>query len=74
MPRGEKSKYTSKQVRMAKHIENGYEHRGLPEKAAKQRAWATVNKQTGGAQKKSGTNKVSRGRKSKSSSPARKAA
>lgn len=52
MPRGDKSKYTSKQKRMAKHIEEGYEDRGTPKKEAKKRAWATVNKETGGAGKK----------------------
>src|SRR5438270_11847103 len=54
MPRGEKSKYTSKQKRQAEHIEEGYEDRGLPEKEAERRAWATVNAITGGG-KKSGS-------------------
>src|SRR5688500_14142424 len=44
MPRGDKSKYTDKQERKAEHIEEGYEKRGVPEKEAKRRAWATVNK------------------------------
>ena len=52
MPRGDKSKYTSKQKRMAEHIEEGYEKRGLSEKEAERRAWATVNKETGGARKR----------------------
>lgn len=43
MPRGDKSKYTEKQKRMAEHIEEGYEGRGLPEKESERRAWATVN-------------------------------
>ena len=51
MPRGDKSKYTEKQKRQAEHIEEGYEKRGLPEKAAQSRAWATVNKMTGGGKK-----------------------
>jgi len=43
MPRGDKSSYTDKQKRQAEHIEEGYEHRGVPEKEAERRAWATVN-------------------------------
>ena len=54
MPRGDKSAYTGKQKRQAEHIEEGYEERGVPEKEAERRAWATVNKQTGGG-KKSGS-------------------
>jgi plasmid stabilization system protein ParE len=54
MPRGEKSKYTEKQKRQAQHIEEGYEQRGVPEDEAARRAWATVNKMTGGG-KKSGS-------------------
>lgn len=48
MPRGEKSKYTGKQERKADHIAEGYEARGVPEKEAERRAWATVNKEDGG--------------------------
>ena len=44
MPQGDKDKYTDKQKRMAEHIEEGYEKRGVPEKEAEGRAWATVNK------------------------------
>jgi hypothetical protein len=51
MPRGDKSAYTDKQKRMAEHIEEGYESRGVPEKEAERRAWATVNKETGGGNK-----------------------
>jgi hypothetical protein len=54
MPRGDKSKYTDKQQRKAEHIEESYESRGLSEKEAERRAWATVNKQEGGG-KKSGS-------------------
>jgi len=54
MPRGEKSAYTDKQKREAKHIEDGYEKRGISAKEAERRAWATVNKQDGGG-KKSGS-------------------
>jgi hypothetical protein len=54
MPRGDKSSYTEKQKRQAEHIEEGYEERGTPKGEAKRRAWATVNKMTGGG-KKSGS-------------------
>lgn len=55
MPQGDKRKYTDKQKRMAEHIEEGYEERGMPEKEAERRAWATVNKTTGGGKKKGGS-------------------
>jgi len=48
MPRGDKSKYTGKQLRKAEHIEKSYEDRGVPAKEAEARAWATVNKDDGG--------------------------
>ena len=48
MPQGDKSAYTDKQKRMAEHIEEGYEDRGVPKDEAERRAWATVNKETGG--------------------------
>ncbi|MEA2838373.1 MAG: hypothetical protein QOD89_2923 [Bradyrhizobium sp.] len=51
MPRGDKSSYTGKQKRMAEHIEEGYEKRGLSKDEAERRAWATVNKETGGGNK-----------------------
>jgi plasmid stabilization system protein ParE len=51
MPRGDKSKYTDKQKRQAQHIEESYESRGVSEKEAEARAWATVNKETGGGNK-----------------------
>ena len=51
MPRGDKSKYTDKQKRQAEHIEEGYEQRGVLEEEAERRAWATVNKMTGGGKK-----------------------
>src|SRR6059058_1227345 len=54
MPRGDKSKYSSKQKRKAEHIEEGYEKRGTSSGEAKRRAWATVNKESGGG-KKSGS-------------------
>ena len=57
MPRGDKSKYTDKQKRQAEHIEKSYEERGVPEKEAEGRAWATVNKLSGGG-KKSGSGRA----------------
>lgn len=51
MPRGDKSAYTDKQKRKAQHIEEGYEERGVPEEEAERRAWATVNKESGGGNK-----------------------
>ena len=54
MPRGDKSSYTDKQKRKAEHIEEGYEDRGIPKDEAERRAWATVNKESGGG-KKSGS-------------------
>jgi plasmid stabilization system protein ParE len=54
MPRGDKDAYTEKQKRQAEHIEEGYEERGVSEDEAERRAWATVNKMTGGG-KKSGS-------------------
>ncbi|MFT3967230.1 MAG: plasmid stabilization protein [Sphingobium sp.] len=51
MPRGDKSSYTDKQKRKAEHIEESYEDRGVPAKEAAARAWATVNKESGGGNK-----------------------
>jgi hypothetical protein len=51
MPRGDKSSYSSKQKRQAKHIEDSYKKRGKSGKEAARRAWATVNKETGGGEK-----------------------
>ena len=51
MPRGDKSSYSGKQKRQAEHIEEGYEKRGVSKKEAERRAWATVNKETGGGNK-----------------------
>lgn len=50
--RGNKDSYSSKQKRMAQHIEEGYEKKGAPKKTQERIAWATVNKETGGAAKK----------------------
>jgi plasmid stabilization system protein ParE len=54
MPKGDKSAYTDKQKRQAEHIEEGYEKRGVSEEEAERRAWATVNKESGGG-KQSGS-------------------
>jgi len=51
MPQGDKNKYTDKQKRKAEHIEEGYEDRGTPKDEAERRAWATVNKESGGGNK-----------------------
>ena len=72
MPRGSKSKYTSRQKRKAEHIEEGYEKRGVSGREAARRAWATVNKQEGGGKKggsgRKRSSKSSSGRKRSSSS------
>jgi hypothetical protein len=54
MAQGSKASYANKQKRQAEHIAQGYKMRGTSAKEAKRRAWATVNKQTGGG-KKSGS-------------------
>jgi hypothetical protein len=58
MPKGDKSSYTDKQKRQAAQIEAGYEQRGATVKTAEARAWATVNKLSGGG-KKSGSGRKS---------------
>jgi plasmid stabilization system protein ParE len=57
MPQGDKSAYSNKQKRQAEHIEEGYEKRGTSKKEAERRAWATVNKSSGGG-KKSGSGRA----------------
>ena len=59
MPQGDKSAYTDQQKRKAEHIEEGYEDRGVSHEEAERRAWATVNKETGGG-KKSGSGRGKR--------------
>lgn len=66
MPRGSKAKYTEKQKRKAEHIEESYEEKGVSDEEAERRAWATVNKQSGGGEKKGGS-----GRKKSAASKAR---
>ena len=51
MPQGDKSSYTSKQKRKASKIAKGYKKRGTSTKEAERRAWATVNKESGGGNK-----------------------
>ena len=55
MPRGSKSKYTAEQKRKAEHIEDSYENKGVSKDEAEARAWATVNKQSGGGEKAGGS-------------------
>ncbi len=55
MSQGDKSKYTDKQKRKAEHIADSYEKRGVSEKEAEARAWATVNKDDGGGNKPGGS-------------------
>lgn len=52
MAQGSKAKYTTKQKRQARHIEEGAKKSGKSAKTAARIAWATVNKETGGAGKK----------------------
>ncbi|MFK0092035.1 termination factor Rho [Pseudomonas sp. NPDC090592] len=58
MPRGDKDKYTDKQKRKAEHIEESYEHKGVSKDEAEARAWATVNKQSGGGEKQGGSGRT----------------
>ena len=58
MPRGSKSKYSAAQKRKAAAIEATYEDRGVPESEARARAWATVNKQSGGGELKGGSGRT----------------
>src|SRR5437868_7833026 len=71
MPRGSKSKYSVKQKRQAEHIEEGYEKHGTSKKEAERRAWATVNKSTGGG-KKSGSGRGKKTSKASSRKGGRK--
>lgn len=72
MPRGDKSAYTEKQKRQAKHIEEGYEKRGVPKKEAEARAWATENKISGGGRKKGGNGEGKKENKTPSKTGGRK--
>lgn len=55
MPQGSKAKYTNKQKSQAQEIEESYEDKGVPAKEAQARAWATVNKQSGGGERAGGS-------------------
>ena len=76
MPRGSKDKYTTEQKRKAEHIEKSYENKGLSEDKAEERAWATVNKQSGGGERSggSGTAKPATEKKTDRKESARRAA
>ena len=71
MPQGDKSSYTNKQKRRAEHIEEGYEKKGVSSKEAARRAWATVNKESGGG-KKSGSGRGKKENRSASRKGGRK--
>ena len=64
MPKGA---YTAKQDRKADHIAESYREQGVSKKEAESRAWATVNKMSGGG-KKSGSGRG----KTTNKEPARK--
>ncbi|UCJ16001.1 Rho termination factor N-terminal domain-containing protein [Pseudomonas sp. MM211] len=55
MPSGSKDKYTVAQKRKAAAIEASYQERGVPTDEARARAWATVNKQSGGGERVGGS-------------------
>ncbi|MEZ5830328.1 MAG: plasmid stabilization protein [Dongiaceae bacterium] len=57
MPRGGNSRYSNKQKRTAEHIEEGYERRAIGKGEAERRAWATVNRMTGGGRKEGGSDR-----------------
>lgn len=65
MARGSKKSYSSKQKRMASHIERSAKRKGRSSKTAERIAWATVNKQTGGGAKRTAAKKASRSRSHK---------
>jgi len=60
MHRGDKSSYSGKQKRQAEHIEESAKKSGHSTKRAEQIAWATVNKQDGGAKGKKKSKSKSR--------------
>ena len=67
MAQGSKAKYTSKQKRQAKHIEDSVKRRGGSSTEAARIGWATVNKESHGG-KKSGSGRG----KTRDLSPSRK--
>lgn len=74
MPRGDKSKYTSRQKRQEEHIEEGYKKRGVSKKEAERRAWATENAISGGGRKKGGSGRGKKASKKPSKKGGKKAA
>lgn len=73
--RGDKDKYSDNQKRKAAHIEEGYKRKGVPEQEAEKRAWATVNKQSGGGEAGgSGKKKSPEAKKNSRKSSAKRAA
>lgn len=75
MPRGDKSAYTSAQKRKAAHIEQSYVEKGVDSDEAAARAWATVNKQSGGGESSgSGRSTPASAKKAARKSSARRAA
>lgn len=54
MVQGSKRLYTAKQKRKAESIEEGYRQKGVPVEEAEARAWATVNKHSGGGERAGG--------------------
>lgn len=72
MARGSKASYSSKQKRQAEHIEDSEKKQGRSKKVAERIAWATVNKQTGGAAKKKKKSSVKKAKKAVKKSPAKK--
>lgn len=72
MPRGDKSSYTSKQKRQAGDIEKSYERKGVSKSEAERRAWATVNKTSGGGLKKPASRKSATKKSAKKKSATKK--
>jgi hypothetical protein len=62
MPQGDKSSYSPKQKRQARHIEDSAKKSGRSTKRAEEIAWATVNKQDGGAKGKKAKRSKSKSR------------
>jgi hypothetical protein len=61
MPQGARNRYTTRQKRQAEHIEEGYREKGVGEKTAAARAWATVNARDGGGKKPGGSGRKKSG-------------
>lgn len=71
MAQGSKKKYTSKQKRRAKHIEDSVKKSGKSGKTAARIAYATINKEEGGG-KKSGSGRGKKVNRSASKKGGRK--